>query len=79
MRAKLDIIVACFALTSLGLLSSAVFLGIALFQGITPLVVQWLVISALVSIVFGITADILFLTDKLLMYRLMRRLDQPIK
>lgn len=79
MRAKLDIIVACFAMTSLGLLSSAVFLCIAIFQGITPTIILWLVISALVSIVFGLTADIIFLSDRLLMYRLMRRLNQPIK
>lgn len=84
LRSRLDMIIACFILTSLGLINGAAALVVYLLvvpfgTPAGPGIQTWFSISILAAIVFGIIADLLLFTSKLLVYRLFRRLNQPPK
>lgn len=84
LRNRLDMIIGCFVLTSLGLLNAAAalitYLVIVPFgDPAGPGLQIWFSISVLSAILFGILADILLFTSKILVYRLFRRLNQPIR
>lgn len=80
LRDKLDIIIACFFLTSIALVNLGVLIVMLLF-GVTlgPGIQTWAGTCLIIAVVFGVIADVLLLSDKLLLYRLFRRLNQPPK
>jgi hypothetical protein len=80
LRAKLDVIIVCFFLTSFALINLGVLIVMVLFGvHVGPGLQTWAGVSLIVAVVFGVIADITLLTDKVLLYRLFKRLNQPPK
>lgn len=82
LRSRLDIVIACFVLTSLGLINGAA--GLVVYMFTVPFgtpagdtLQTWFSVSILSAIVFGIIADVVLFTSKELIKRLFNRLDKP--